>query len=116
MPTDFYTGNEKMFYSIGEVAKMFGVSTSLMRFWEHEFPNLKPFKNKHGVRYFTQSDIETFRTIFYLVKERGYTLQGAKEQLKGNKEVIEKKAEIHARLTKIKQFLLDIKAEMTKEG
>ena len=112
MTTNFYKQNEKMFYSIGEVSKMFGVSTSLIRFWEHEFSSLKPFKNKYGVRYFTQSDIETFRTIFYLVKECGYTLQGAKEQLKTNKETIEKKAEIHARLSKIKQFLLDIKAEM----
>jgi DNA-binding transcriptional MerR regulator len=112
MITDFYKDSEKMFYSIGEVSKMFGVNTSLIRFWEHEFPNLKPFKNKHGVRYFTQSDIETFRTIFYLVKECGYTLQGAKEQLKTNKAVIEKKAEIHASLIRMKQFLLDIKAEI----
>ena len=112
MTTDFYKKDEKMFYSIGEVAKIFGVNTSLIRFWEREFPSLKPFKNKHGIRYFTKNDIETFRTIFYLVKECGYTLQGAKEQLKTNKENIEKKAEIHASLTKMKQFLLDIKAEM----
>lgn len=110
--TDYYNESEKMFYSIGEVSRMFGVSTSLIRFWEHEFTNLKPFKNKHGIRYFTQSDIETFRTIFYLVKECGYTLQGAREQLKTNRENVEKKAEIHTRLNKIKQFLLDIKAEM----
>jgi len=109
---DFYKENEKMFYSIGEVSKIFGVNTSLIRFWEREFTSLKPFKNKHGIRYFTQSDIETFRTIFYLVKECGYTLQGAKEQLKTNKETIEKKAEIHASLSKIKQFLLDIKTEI----
>ena len=112
--TDFYKDNEKMFYSIREVSKMFGVNTSLIRFWEREFSCLKPFKNKHGIRYFTKKDIETFRTIFYLVKECGYTLQGAKEQLKINKGTIEKKAEIHARLTKIKQFLLDIKDEMEK--
>ena len=112
MTTDFYKEDEKMFYSIGEVAKIFGVNTSLIRFWEREFPSLKPFKNKHGIRYFTKNDIETFRTIFYLVKECGYTLQGAKDQLKVNKENIEKKAEIHASLTKMKQFLLDIKAEM----
>jgi len=109
MTTDFYNEDKKMFYSIGEVAKEFGVSTSLIRFWEQEFPSLKPFKNKHGIRYFTKSDIETFRTIFYLVKECGYTLQGAKEQLKTNAGGIEKKAEIHANLSKIKQFLLDIK-------
>ncbi|MCL2131928.1 MAG: MerR family transcriptional regulator [Lentimicrobiaceae bacterium] len=104
--------DEKMFYSIGEVSKMFGVNTSLVRFWEREFACLKPFKNKHGIRYFTRSDIEMFQTIFYLVKECGYTLQGAKEQLKTNRETIETKAEIHARLIKIKQFLLDIKNEI----
>ena len=111
MTTDYNKENEKMFYSIGEVSKMFGVKTSLIRFWEQEFPYLKPFKNKHGTRYFTQSDIETFRTIFYLVKECGYTLQGAKEQMKTSKENSEKNAEIHASLSKIKQFLLDIKSE-----
>jgi len=110
--TDFYKESEKIFFSIGEVSKMFGVNTSLIRFWEREFDSLKPFKNKHGIRYFTQSDIETFRTIFYLVKERGYTLQGAKEQLKTNKEIVKKKAEIYDSLSNIKQFLLDIKAEI----
>jgi len=111
MTTDYYKENDKMFYSIGEVSKMFGVKTSLIRFWEQEFPYLKPFKNK-GIRYFTKSDIETFRTIFYLVKECGYTLQGAKEQMNVNKENSEKNAEIHASLSKIKQFLLDIKSEV----
>jgi DNA-binding transcriptional MerR regulator len=112
MTADFYKDDEKMFYSIGEVSKMFGVNASLIRFWEREFPSLKPFKNKNGTRYFTKSDIETLHTIFYLVKECGYTLQGAKEQLKANKGGIEKKAEIHASLSRIKQFLLDIKTEM----
>ena len=70
---------EKSFFSIGEVAKMFKVNTSLIRFWENEFDELKPFKNKKGTRYFTREDLKTFQTIFYLVKEKAIPLQGAKK-------------------------------------
>lgn len=73
---------EKLFYSIREVAEMFQVNASLIRFWEKEFSIIKPQKNKKGNRLFTKKDIESFRKIFHLVKEKGYTLQGAKEQLK----------------------------------
>ena len=103
---------EKSFYSIGEVADMFNVNTSLIRYWEKEFDILKPFKNKKGNRYFTPEDLKTFKIIFYLVKERGYTLQGAKEKLKQNKYQVDKNAEIFGSLNKIKQFLLDIKSEL----
>lgn len=103
---------EKSFYSIGEVAKMFNVNTSLIRFWEKEFEILKPFKNKKGNRYFTPEDIKNLETIFYLVKEKGYTLQGAKEKLKINKQEVEKNTEILKSLNKIKFFLLDIKSEL----
>jgi DNA-binding transcriptional MerR regulator len=103
---------DKMFYSIGEVAKMFNVNTSLIRFWEQEFDCFKPFKNKKGTRYFTLEDIKTFRTIFYLVKQCGYTLQGAKEKLTLHKTEAEKKAYIYNSLSKIKQFLLDIKSDL----
>jgi len=103
---------EKMFYSIGEVAKMFNVNTSLIRFWEQEFDCLKPFKNKKGTRYFTKEDIETFRTLFYLIKERGYTLQGAKERLAADKKNLEKQTQIYDSLQKIKQFLLEIKSDL----
>ena len=65
---------EKLYYSIGEVAEMFGVNTSLIRFWEKEFDIIKPKKNKKGNRFFTKSDIENFNLIFHLVKERGMTL------------------------------------------
>ena len=102
---------EKSFFSIGEVARMFNVNTSLIRFWENEFEELKPFKNKKGTRYFTREDLKTFQSIFYLVKEKGYTLQGAKEKLKSNRLSVEKNAEIIQSLTKVKQFLLDIKSE-----
>ncbi|MDR2409485.1 MAG: MerR family transcriptional regulator [Bacteroidales bacterium] len=106
------TTQDKMFYSIGEVAKMFEVNTSLIRFWEQEFDCIKPFKNKKGTRYFTIEDIDTFGTIFYLVKQCGYTLQGAKERLAVNKTQIEKNAHIYNSLSKIKQFLLDIKSDL----
>lgn len=72
----------KLYYSIGEVAKMFGVNTSLIRFWEKEFDVIKPTKNKKGNRLFTAEDIENFKQIFTLVKGEGYTLQGAKEKMK----------------------------------
>jgi DNA-binding transcriptional MerR regulator len=104
--------DEKMFYPIGEVAKMFDVNTSLIRFWEKEFDCIKPFKNKKGTRYFTHEDIETFQTIFYLVKQCGYTLQGAKDRLSANNAQIEKNAQIYNSLSKIKQFLLDIKTDL----
>jgi DNA-binding transcriptional MerR regulator len=103
---------DKMFYSIGEVAKMFEVNPSHIRFWEREFDCFKPFKNKKGTRYFTPKDIDTFRTIFYLVKQCGYTLQGAKEKLTLNKTEVEKNAHIYNSLSKIKQFLLDIKSDL----
>jgi len=86
----------KLYYSIGEVAEMFGVSNSLIRYWESEFNVLKPSKNKKGDRRFMVKDIRTLERIYTLVKERGFTLEGAKKELKkkpkptGNEEVIQK--------------------------
>ena len=77
---------EKVFYTIGEVAEMFSVNTSLIRFWEREFETLKPQKNKKGNRLFTKDDIEQVKLIFHLVKERGMTINGARQKLKNNKE------------------------------
>jgi DNA-binding transcriptional MerR regulator len=103
---------DKLYYSIGEVAKMFSVNASLIRFWEKEFDIIRPKKNKKGDRFFTKEDIENFRLIFHLVKERGYTLNGAKEKLKGNKEETTNNAEVVQTLQKIKGFLLEIRKEM----
>lgn len=100
---------EKLYYSIGEVARMFDVNTSLIRFWEKEFEIIKPFKNKKGDRFFTKADIDNFHIIFHLVKERGYTLQGAREKLKDNKEDVVDNTEIVKTLQKMKEFLLEIK-------
>ena len=72
---------EKIYYTIGEVAELFEVNQSLIRFWEKEFDILKPQKNKKGNRLFTKNDLDNLRLIYHLVKERGYTLQGAKEKL-----------------------------------
>ena len=77
---------EKLFYSIGEVAEMFGVNTSLIRYWEREFDIIKPQRNKRGNRLFTKKDVENFYIIYNLVKERKMTLDGAKKKLKENKE------------------------------
>lgn len=101
--------SERMFYTIGEVAKMFDVNTSLIRFWEKEFDIIQPKKNKKGNRLFTPRDVDNFHVIFHLVKERGFTLQGAKEKLSQNREDTVDKTEVVRTLQKIKGFLEDVK-------
>ncbi len=103
---------EKLYYSIGEVAEAFGVNTSLVRFWEKEFDALKPKKNAKGNRKFTPQDIKNLELIYHLVKERGFTLEGAKIHLKENKqktldqfEIIRKLESVKAELKKIKEQL-----------
>ena len=104
--------NTKLYYAIGEVAKMFDVNTSLIRYWEKEFSIIKPKKNRKGNRLFTQKDIENFHLIFHLVKERGMTLQGAKKKLKDNKDDIDNNFEVVKRLSSIKKMLTEIKEEL----
>ena len=100
---------EKKYYAIGEVADIFNVATSLIRFWESEFDIIKPKKNRKGNRQFTNHDIENVRLIYHLVKENGYTLQGAKDILKNNgKEVQDKMASIDS-LKKVRAFLVELK-------
>jgi DNA-binding transcriptional MerR regulator len=103
---------EKVYFSIGETAKMFDVNTSLLRYWEKEFDLIKPYKNKKGDRFFTKKDIETIRTIYYLTKVKGYTLQGAKDALKGNFIKESSNAQVVDTLLKVKKMLLDIKEEL----
>ncbi len=76
---------EKLYFTIGEVAQMFNVNTSHIRFWSKEFEVIRPATNKKGNRLYTQSDLENFKKIYHLVKEKGYTLKGAKSELKDNK-------------------------------
>lgn len=100
---------EKLFYTIGEVAEMFGVNTSLIRFWEKEFDIIKPQRNKKGNRLFTKKDVENFYIIFHLVKERGLTLDGAKKKLHDNKEDTINNFEVIKTLESIKETLLEVK-------
>ena len=103
---------EKLFYSIGEVAAMFKVNTSLIRFWEKEFDIIKPKKNKKGNRLFTKEDIENFHIIFHLVKEKGMTLKGAKLKLKENREDAIHNFEVIQSLKDIKAMLNELKQDM----
>ena len=103
---------EKLYYSIGEVAEMFKVNTSLIRFWEKEFDILKPVKNKKGNRMFSKADLENLRIIYHLVKERGFTLQGAKDKVKENKQDTVNTVEVVNSLTRIREFLLELKKEI----
>jgi DNA-binding transcriptional MerR regulator len=103
---------EKRYYGIGEVARAFDVNTSLIRFWEKEFDVLQPKKNAKGNRKFTPSDIQNLELIYHLVKERGFTLEGAKLHLKENRqksmdtyEIIRKMEWVKAELIKIKEQL-----------
>jgi len=103
---------KKMFYSIGEVAKIFNVNTSLIRFWEGEFDLLRPHKNKKGNRLFTQKDVDHLHIIYHLVKERGFTLQGAKDKMRGNPQDTVNNAEVVNSLKKVKEFLLELKEQL----
>ncbi len=102
----------KVYYSIGEVAEMFNVNTSLIRFWEKEFDIIKPHKNKKGNRQFTKSDIDNFHLIYHLVKEKGMTLKGAQVKLKQNKTETENNFEIIMHLQAIKEELILIKNQL----
>lgn len=104
--------SEKRYYSIGELAKAFQVNTSLLRFWEGEFDILKPKKNAKGNRMFTPEDLKNLQIIYHLVKERGFTLEGAKLHLKENKKKTLDKFEIIQKLEQIKQTLVNLKNEM----
>lgn len=102
----------KLYYSIGEVAQMFGVKESLLRFWEKEFPQIKPKKTVNGKRQYQKEDIETIRLVYHLVKEKGMTLPGARQRLNDNKEGTIRNFEIVKRLTAIKEELNAIKKEL----
>ena len=100
--------SDKLFYSIGEVAEMLNVNTSMLRFWETEFPELRPSKNKRGTRSYTVKDIELLRRILYLTKDCGLTLEGARQQLRNDK-TPDKRRQMVETLTELKNFLLEMK-------
>jgi len=101
---------DKLYYSIGEVAKAFDVNASLIRFWESEFSVIKPKKNAKG--YFSKEDIKNIELIYHLVKERGYTLEGAKTHLKTNKKAALDNFDIIRKLNKIKSALEELKSNL----
>lgn len=103
---------DKRYYNIGEVAKAFDVNASLIRFWDKEFDILKPKKNAKGNRMFTPEDVKNLQLIFHLVKERGFTLEGAKTYLKeGQKKTLDK-FEIISKLESIRMQLTNIKNQL----
>ncbi|MGB0788091.1 MAG: MerR family transcriptional regulator [Marinirhabdus sp.] len=103
---------DKLYYSIGEVAAAFNVSTSLVRYWENEFDVLKPKKNAKGNRKFTPSDVKNLSLIYHLVKDRGFTLEGAKTHLRENRRKTLKNFEIIHKLKKVKTELLKLKDQL----
>ena len=99
----------KLYYSISEVAAMFDVNESLLRFWEKEFPQLNPKKGGRGIRQYRKEDIETVKLIYHLVKERGMTLPGARQRMKANKETTLRNFEIVDRLKSIREELVGMR-------
>lgn len=102
----------KRYYTISEVASMFGVSTSLIRFWETEFEVLKPHKNAKGDRRFTPENIEQIKKVYHLVKERGFTLQGAKQELRQRHEEGKKKTDVLESLRNLRNQLEALKSQL----
>jgi DNA-binding transcriptional MerR regulator len=102
----------KMYYTMGEVAALFGVNQSLIRFYEKEFDILQPKKNKKGNRYFTAEDIDNLKIIFNLIKEKGYTLNGAKEYLKSNTAGTKDNQRVITSLENLKKFLIEVRDQL----
>jgi DNA-binding transcriptional MerR regulator len=99
----------KLYYTMGEVSSMFGVNASQIRFYEREFDILQPKKNKKGNRLFSPEDVANLKIIFHLVKEKGFTLQGAREYLKNNKQEAREHQRVIDSLERLKQFLLEVR-------
>lgn len=102
---------DKLYYSIGEVAQMLDVNPSLLRFWETEFSQIKPHKNKKGSRFYTAEDIELLKRIYHLTRDCGYTLEGVREQLRSNTK-LDEKMQLVQTLTETKEFLLSLKEQL----
>ena len=103
--------NDKLYYSIGEVSRMLDVNPSLLRFWETEFSEIRPHKNKKGTRYYTADDIALLKHIYHLTRDCGYTLDGVREQLR-LKDKVDDTMQVSQTLTEVKKFLLELKAQL----
>ena len=102
----------KMYYTMGEVSAMFDVNQSLIRYYEREFDILQPKKNKKGNRYFTPEDVENLKIIFHLIRDKGYTLAGAKEHLKKSGDDTKDTQTMISTLENLKKFLLEVRDQM----
>lgn len=102
----------KKYFTIGEVAKDLGVATSLIRFWETQFDFIRPKKNAKGNRKFTQDDLKKLKLVYHLVKEKGYTLQGAQDHIKSSKDSIDDTAELVESLQRVRSFLEEMKRNL----
>ncbi|MDB9779228.1 MAG: MerR family transcriptional regulator [Flavobacteriaceae bacterium] len=100
---------EKRYYTIGEVAKAFEVNTSLLRYWEKEFKEIQPKKKTSGVRKYTPQDVQNIKLIYHLLKEKGMTIEGAKNQLKDSKSSEENKMDVLKKLERIKKELENLR-------
>lgn len=101
----------KLYYSIGEAAEAIGVAPSVLRFWEGEFPQLHPVKNRKGNRSYTAADLELLRRIHFLTRDCGYTLEGAREQLR-RRSAVDPREQAVRDLTQVRQFLVDLKDQL----
>lgn len=102
----------KLYYPISEMAEIIGVNASTLRFWEKEFDIIKPHRNKKGNRFYTQADLDNLRLIHYLLKDRGYTIPGAREQIKSQAASARKNMDVVRSLEDIKNFLIQIRNEL----
>lgn len=109
---------EKLLYSMGEVSEMFDVKPSLLRYWEEQFPTLKPKRNKKGNRLYSPQDVEQLKTIYHLVKERGMTIDGAKKALREQRKegTVARNAQLMERLQKIRSLLVEVREDLKIEG
>ena len=102
----------KMYYTMGEVAALFDVNQSLIRFYEKEFDILAPKKNKNGTRYFTQEDIENLKLVIHLIKDKGYTLQGAKDYIRTKGNSSKDDIRVVSALENLKKFLIEVRDQL----
>ncbi|MCQ2274516.1 MAG: MerR family transcriptional regulator [Bacteroidales bacterium] len=103
--------SDKLYYTIGEVSEMFNINPSVVRFWEKEFPQINPQKGARGVRRYSADSVEVIRRIYHLTRECGFTLNGAKEQLRTDGR-LDEKMQLVQTLTQAKQFLLELKDQL----
>lgn len=102
----------KQYYGIGEVAEMFHVNASLIRYWENEFDILKPKKNRKGDRLFRPEDIRNLQLIYHLLRERKFTIEGVRKKLKEERKITEQRFEMILSLQKIRHFLVELKEQL----